>query len=120
MHIGILAAAAHAATNNSPFTVFYNPRFVFSFLFGGSVLTRLIDKFTSKDLFLFKLPAHFPPLRVSIIPVSSAGLVPQNSLFLFRSTKRQHTVISYHSACDSVWCSKLRNLAQEGNELLLT
>jgi len=27
MHIGILAAAAHAAANNSPFTVFYNPRF---------------------------------------------------------------------------------------------
>ncbi|KAL6579958.1 Auxin response factor 19 [Orobanche minor] len=27
MHIGILAAAAHAAANNSPFTIFYNPRF---------------------------------------------------------------------------------------------
>ncbi|XP_061347641.1 auxin response factor 19-like [Gastrolobium bilobum] len=26
MHIGILAAAAHAGANNSPFTVFYNPR----------------------------------------------------------------------------------------------
>ncbi|XP_039051309.1 auxin response factor 19-like [Hibiscus syriacus] len=26
MHIGILAAAAHAVANNSPFTVFYNPR----------------------------------------------------------------------------------------------
>ncbi|KAK9099688.1 hypothetical protein Scep_023118 [Stephania cephalantha] len=26
MHIGILAAAAHAAANNSPFTVYYNPR----------------------------------------------------------------------------------------------
>jgi hypothetical protein len=26
MHIGILAAASHAANNNSPFTVFYNPR----------------------------------------------------------------------------------------------
>ncbi|CAA0838969.1 Auxin response factor 5 [Striga hermonthica] len=26
MHIGILAAAAHAAANRSPFTVFYNPR----------------------------------------------------------------------------------------------
>lgn len=26
MHIGILAAAAHAAANNSRFTVFYNPR----------------------------------------------------------------------------------------------
>ncbi|XP_062093745.1 auxin response factor 19-like [Humulus lupulus] len=25
MHIGILAAATHAAANNSPFTVFYNP-----------------------------------------------------------------------------------------------
>lgn len=29
MHIGILAAAAHAAANNSPFTVFYNPRLEF-------------------------------------------------------------------------------------------
>ena len=28
MHIGILAAAAHAAANNSPFTIFYNPRYV--------------------------------------------------------------------------------------------
>ncbi|KAL3639088.1 hypothetical protein CASFOL_016995 [Castilleja foliolosa] len=26
MHIGILAAAAHAAANRSPFTIFYNPR----------------------------------------------------------------------------------------------
>ncbi|CAN6202209.1 unnamed protein product [Urochloa humidicola] len=26
MHIGILAAAAHAAANSSPFTIFYNPR----------------------------------------------------------------------------------------------
>ncbi|XP_022847289.1 auxin response factor 19-like isoform X3 [Olea europaea var. sylvestris] len=26
MHIGILAAASHAAANNSPFSVFYNPR----------------------------------------------------------------------------------------------
>lgn len=27
MHIGVLAAAAHAAANRSPFTIFYNPRF---------------------------------------------------------------------------------------------
>ncbi|KAL2342625.1 hypothetical protein Fmac_003910 [Flemingia macrophylla] len=26
MHIGVLAAASHAVANNSPFTVFYNPR----------------------------------------------------------------------------------------------
>jgi len=28
MHIGLLAAAAHAAATNSRFTIFYNPRFV--------------------------------------------------------------------------------------------
>ena len=28
MHIGVLAAAAHATANRSPFTIFYNPRFV--------------------------------------------------------------------------------------------
>lgn len=28
MHIGVLAAAAHAAANRSPFTIFYNPRYV--------------------------------------------------------------------------------------------
>lgn len=27
MHIGVLAAAAHAASNRSQFTIFYNPRF---------------------------------------------------------------------------------------------
>lgn len=26
MQIGVLAAAAHAAANRSPFTIFYNPR----------------------------------------------------------------------------------------------
>ncbi|KAL6219479.1 hypothetical protein ACLB2K_007238 [Fragaria x ananassa] len=26
MHIGVLAEAAHAAANRSPFTIFYNPR----------------------------------------------------------------------------------------------
>jgi len=36
MHIGILAAAAHAAANNSPFTVFYNPRFVCVFIINVS------------------------------------------------------------------------------------
>lgn len=27
MHIGVLAAAAHAAANRSTFTIFYNPRY---------------------------------------------------------------------------------------------
>lgn len=29
MHLGLLAAAAHAAATNSRFTVFYNPRYKF-------------------------------------------------------------------------------------------
>lgn len=29
MHIGLLAAAAHAAATNSRFTIFYNPRWSF-------------------------------------------------------------------------------------------
>lgn len=28
MHIGVLAAAAHAAANRSSFTIFYNPRYL--------------------------------------------------------------------------------------------
>jgi hypothetical protein len=28
MHIGVLAAAAHAASSKSPFTIYYNPRSV--------------------------------------------------------------------------------------------
>ena len=28
MHIGVLAAAAHAAANRIPFTIFYNPRYI--------------------------------------------------------------------------------------------
>jgi hypothetical protein len=28
MHIGLLAAAAHAAATNSRFTIFYNPRYI--------------------------------------------------------------------------------------------
>nr|VDD33083.1 unnamed protein product [Brassica oleracea] len=31
MHIGVLAAAAHANANNSPFTIFYNPRWLIFF-----------------------------------------------------------------------------------------
>lgn len=30
MHIGVLAAAAHAAANRSTFTIFYNPRYVYN------------------------------------------------------------------------------------------
>jgi hypothetical protein len=35
MHIGLLAAAAHAASTNSRFTIFYNPRCTSNHLFFG-------------------------------------------------------------------------------------
>lgn len=34
MHLGLLAAAAHAASTNSRFTIFYNPRY-------GALLNRI-------------------------------------------------------------------------------
>lgn len=45
MHIGILAAAAHAAANNSPFTVFYNPRSTVNFLSSSNISVQLITLF---------------------------------------------------------------------------
>lgn len=36
MHIGILEAAANAATNKSIFTVFYNPRYIFLLSFDSA------------------------------------------------------------------------------------
>ena len=33
MHLGLLAAAAHAAATNSRFTIFYNPRYTLSAIF---------------------------------------------------------------------------------------
>ena len=40
MHIGVLAAAAHAAANRSSYTIFYNPRF-FSNAFSPFVFLSL-------------------------------------------------------------------------------
>ena len=37
MHIGVLAAAAHAAASRSPFTIYYNPRFTSYIYFAPGV-----------------------------------------------------------------------------------
>lgn len=42
MHLGLLAAAAHAAATNSRFTIFYNPRYVLSFQHAISITEDLI------------------------------------------------------------------------------
>lgn len=41
MHIGVLAAAAHAAANRSPFSIFYNPRYTITCSY--SRLTSVLD-----------------------------------------------------------------------------
>lgn len=54
MHIGILAAAAHAAANHSPFTVFYNPRYVpthFFWILAFTSSIRVFVKFDKKVIF---------------------------------------------------------------------
>lgn len=46
MHLGLLAAAAHAAATNSRFTIFYNPRYFFVFVLfviGRSVINYVTE-----------------------------------------------------------------------------
>lgn len=61
MHLGLLAAAAHAAATNSRFTIFYNPRY-------GS-LHQFIKCYCSCT--------HLLPLKISIILID-LGLVHRN------------------------------------------
>jgi len=57
MHLGLLAAAAHAAATNSRFTIFYNPRYKCTLLLNFKVMEMfsLIDSFF---LFIISVPAH--------------------------------------------------------------
>lgn len=57
MHIGILAAAAHAAANQSPFTVFYNPRsvFIYHLLFEILLFHCIPSDFEESNLWLIIL-----------------------------------------------------------------
>lgn len=70
MHIGLLAAAAHAAATNSRFTIFYNPRWVSATsLDCRSYLLLLINQF-SYNAGLVHLSLWYPwpsMLKLSII-----------------------------------------------------
>ncbi|XP_050237869.1 auxin response factor 5 isoform X2 [Mercurialis annua] len=68
MHIGVLAAAAHAAANRSPFTIFYNPRFIeFALSFITVLSWRVVSEYTANHI-LFTIyracPSEF------VIPLS--------------------------------------------------
>lgn len=97
MHIGVLAAAAHAAANHSPFTVFYNPRLVCV-----SIKFRLLNLVFKFLKLLFRFPS---------------GRVLQNLLFLLPSTRRQCMVTKYLWVCVFGCCSKSKNQEQEGSKL---
>lgn len=64
MHLGLLAAAAHAAATNSRFTIFYNPRYVLS-----------------QDNFV-----HDSALNCTLTSDYYLGLVPLNLLYLWPNT----------------------------------
>lgn len=49
MHIGLLAAAAHAAATNSRFTIFYNPRLVSASPVDGNIWCTLLYLFISSN-----------------------------------------------------------------------
>lgn len=61
MHLGLLAAAAHAASTNSRFTIFYNPRQVtfFHFLSASQSCTFRSISYTSVYLTFRASPSEF-------------------------------------------------------------
>jgi hypothetical protein len=78
MHIGILAAAAHASANNSPFTVFYNPRSI-SVTVTDFILLILMHNLSVTDFFSF-LYVQGQSLRIcySIGQVLQGSIQPSN------------------------------------------
>lgn len=101
MHIGILAAAAHAAANNSPFTVFYNPRSRTCFFFFTSVFDSNFTIDTSPwihDLFWNNsLGMQNKSFRICY----SFSQVLQGSL--------QQSNIPRHAISDDVWNRRVGN-----------
>lgn len=59
MHIGILAAAAHAAANFSPFTIFYNPRFCVMYLASCSFFLYSSQALRKSNWFNRASPSEF-------------------------------------------------------------
>lgn len=106
MHIGLLAAAAHAAATNSCFTVFYNPRWHIvlkvSLFFGLFIHPFFLLIFSS--VMLAALPFQL-----------CTGLVRLSLLYPFQNMLKLYITLVYQLECDSGCFLRLKNQVSEGN-----
>lgn len=93
MHIGLLAAAAHASTTNSCFTVFYNPRW------------QKIHVFYSFQFLHFLL----------LIRLLCPGLVHLSLSYPYQNTLKQYFTHVFQLGCDFGCFLRLKSQVSEGN-----
>lgn len=96
MHIGLLAAAAHAAATNSCFTVFYHPRLNNSFFLLSQFLTM-------------------PTLKNIVSLMLSSGLAHLSLCYHFLSTLKLFFTRVFRLACAFVCSLRQKSQAFEGN-----
>lgn len=97
MHLGLLAAAAHAAATNSRFTIFYNPRY---------------ESLQTDDIKSFGFIAS-----LNIYSTFHVGLAHQSSLFPWPSTSKQSIILAFLLGCVFECCLKQKNQVSAGREL---
>jgi len=100
MHIGLLAAAAHAAATNSRFTIFYNPRFVTLMQMMKIIALQIIPNLLVFFFFLLIGQAHL------------------NLSFLWPSMLKQCIIHEFLLACDLGCCLRQKNQVFVGRYLL--
>lgn len=89
MHIGLLAAAAHAAATNSRFTIFYNPRCVSKFY-------------------------YFRLLALTCLVILFSGLVHLSLWYLWLSMPKQFVIPEFLWGCAFGCCLKQRSPVSVG------
>lgn len=92
MHLGLLAAAAHAAATNSRFTIFYNPRY---------------DCASEREFWISYLPSK-------CFFTSLSGLVHQNSSYRWLNILKLVIILKCLLACALGCCLKQKNQVSVG------
>ena len=99
MHIGLLAAAAHAAATNSRFTIFYNPRQKFD-----SIITILHVVLFLLTAMALQFPIYF-----------FTGHVHLSLLYHCQDMLKLCITLVYQLGCASECCLRLRSQVFAGN-----
>lgn len=101
MHIGLLAAAAHAASTNSCFTVFYNPRWQ-TILKVSSVMVNIV----------------FSSVMLVLALLSYTGLVHLSLSYPFQNMLKLYFTHEYQLGCASGCSLRLKSQVSEGKLVL--